>query len=293
MRRWMKAMGWLAAGAGAGATAVAGYTAWSLNGPRRTWPPYSFTPFEIGQPAEDMTFTSDDGVPLAGWWWDDPGASISVICCHGHRGDKSDLLGIGPGLARAGLNVLLFDFRGSGDSGDGPQSLAHHEQRDLRAAVDWVRARRPDTRLAVVAFSMGAATAILEAAGDDRVEALVLDSPFATMSDVVAANYRRYRLPSQILPVADLANRIRYGYTFAQVRPLDAIARLAPRPVLLMHGTADRVIPHDHATQLAQAAAPGTVELVTFEGADHCGGYFQDRPGYIARVVEFLRGALT
>lgn len=285
--------GWTAVGTGLGATAVAGITAWRLNGSRRAWPPCTFTPFEIGVPAEDVTFTSSDGVPLTGWWFDDPDADVAVICCHGHRGDKSDMLGIGPGLHKAGHSVLLFDFRGSGGSGDGPQSLAHHEQRDLSAAVDWVRRRRPDARLAVVAFSMGAATAIMAAADDPRIEALVVDSPFATMGDVVAANYRRYRLPSGLVPVAGLVNRIRYGYTFAQVRPLDVIGRIAPRPTLLLHGTADRVIPYEHATRLAAAAPPGAVDLVTFEGAEHCGGYFSDRPGYIARVDAFLRRALT
>lgn len=290
-RRAVRAAGWLAAGAGLGASALAGYTVRLLNAPQRPPRSYSMTPFEIGLPSEDVTFTADDGVDLAGWWFDDPDADVTVICCHGHRGTKADLLGIGPGLHRAGFSVLLFDFRGNGDSGDGPQSLAHHEQRDLRAAVDWVTRRRPDSRVAVVAFSMGAATAILTAADDPRIEALVLDSPFATLSDVVAAGYRRYRLPTRVLvPAVGLVNRLRYGYAFAQVRPLDAVVRLAPRPVLLLHGTDDQVIPFEHATWLADAAAPGTVELVRFEGIDHCGGYFADRPGYISRVAAFLRG---
>jgi uncharacterized protein len=199
------------------------------------------------------------------------------------------MLGIGPGLWRAGHSVLLFDFRGNGDSGDGPQSLAHHEQRDLTAAVDLVRSRRPDARIAVVAFSMGASTAILTAADDPRIEALVADSPFTSLSDVVAAGYQRYRLPTQpLLPLADLLNRLRYGYTFSQVRPVDRVAAISPRPLLLLHGTHDRIIPFHHAVQLAQAAAPGPVELVAFEGADHCGGYFQDRAAYITSVAEFL-----
>jgi len=109
------------------------------------------------------------------------------------------------------------------------------------------------------------------------------------MSGVIAANYRRYRLPEGLLlPVADLVNRVFCGYSFEQVRPVDAMSSLPPRPVLLLHGTKDRLIPYEHAQQLAEAAGPGEVELVTFEGADHCGGYFVDRPGYITRVNRFL-----
>lgn len=293
MKQLIGVAGWLTAGAGLGVSALAGYTAWTLNAARRASPLYTFSPFETGLPTVDVTFAADDGVQLAGWWLDDQSSQTVVICCHGHRGNKADLLGIGTGLHRVGHSVLLFDFRGNGESGDGPQSLAHHEQRDLRAAVAWVRRRRPDARIAVVALSMGASTAILTAVDEPAIEALVLDSPFATMSDVIAAHYRRYRLPSEpLLPVADLVNRLRYGYTFAQVRPLDMIGALAPRPILLLHGTEDRVIPHDHAVQLAEAAGPGTVELVSFEGADHCGGYWADRPAYINRVAAFLDQSL-
>lgn len=284
---------WIAAAVGLGAGAVAGYTAWTLNAPRRPWPPYTFTPFEVGAPAKEVSFSTSDGVSLAGWWLDNPDSRSVVICCHGHRGNKADLLGIGPGLWREGHNVLLFDFRGSGDSGDGRQSLAHYEQADLAAALDWVARSHPGARITVMAFSMGASTAILTAAQDPRIEALVLDSPFATMSGMIAANYRRYRLPGRLLlPVADLVNRIFCGYAFEQVRPIDAMRSLSPRPVLLLHGTEDRIIPYEHAQQLADAAGPGEVELITFEGADHCGGYFVDRPGYIARVARFLETVL-
>lgn len=293
MKRLVNVAGWLAAGAGLGVGALAGYTAWTLNAARRPWPPYTFSPFEVGLPTVDVTFAAADGVHIAGWWLDDPDSDTVLVCCHGHRGNKADMLGIGSGLHRRGHSVLLFDFRGNGESGDGPQSLAHHEQLDLSAALQWVRRMRPTAHIAVVAFSMGASTAIMTAAVEPEIEALVLDSPFATMSDVIAANYRRYRLPSEpLLPVADLVNRLRYGYAFAQVRPLDLIGALAPRPILLLHGTEDRVTPYGHAVQLAEAAAPGTVELVTFEGIDHCGGYFADRPAYLNRVADFLDRSL-
>lgn len=289
MKGLLRVAGVLVAGAGIGAGIVGGVTASLLNSPRRQQPLYTFTPFEVGASAEDVAFTSADGVNLAGWWFDQPDAPIVVICCHGHRGNKADLLGIGPGLWRAGHSVLLFDFRGNGESGDGPQSLAHHEQQDLAAAVELVRRRRPDARIAVVAFSMGAAAAILAAADDPRIEAVVADSPFTTLSEVVKAAYRRHRLPSTpLVPVASLASWLRHGYAFADVRPIDRIGALSPRPLLLLHGTEDKVIPHAHAVQLAAAAAPGPVELVDFEGAEHCGGYFQDRSAYIALVADFL-----
>lgn len=285
-RAWAKAglgaMGVLGAGA-VGVGAVAG---WIMNGTRRPALPYAFSPFEVGAVAEDVRFRASDGVSLAGWWFDQPGAGVVVICAHGHGHGKAEMLGIGPGLWRAGFPVLLFDFRGNGASGDGPKSVAHYEQRDLRAAVEYVAARRPDATIAVVGFSMGASTALLTAATEPRIGVLVLDSPFATLSGVVANKLKGARA---LLPVVAAVNRIGYGYSLSDVRPIDAVADIPPRPLMLLHGTEDSVIPFAHAEALASAAGEDNVEFIAFPGVDHCGGYFEDRPGYIARVADFLR----
>lgn len=278
--------GLVATAAGLAAGAVWGARA--INGPQRPWPDYRMTPFEVGVPFSELRFIADDGTSLAGWWLDRPGSARVIVVCHGHRGSMADLLGIGPGLWRAGNSVLLFDFRGNGDSADGPQSLAHYEQQDLRAAIDLAARRRPDAEIGVVGFSMGAAVALLTAAEDERVRACVLDSSFADMRDVIATASRRMRMPPfPVVPLTDHATRLRYGYRFHDVAPIDAVHRLAPRPVLFLHGEQDRIIPVQHAQRLF-AAADEPKLLRLFPGADHCGGYFQDRPGYIATVAAFF-----
>ncbi len=287
--QWTALAGAAAAGA-LGATAAAAVAAHQISGPSRPWPDYRFTPFEVGTPSEDVDLAAADGTALKGWWFDNPGSERVVICCHGHRGNKSDLLGIGPGLWRAGNTVMLFDFRGSGDSADGPQSLAHHEQQDLRAAIDHAAARRPDAEITVVGFSMGAAVTILVAAGDPRVAKVVLDSPFADMSGVISAAISRLRLPPvPLLWLTDQMTRARYGYRFRDVQPIDVIADIAPRPLLLLHGDTDRIIPVEHAYRLF-AAAGDPKDLVIYPGVDHCGGYFVDRTAYIDMVAGFLAG---
>lgn len=283
-------LGLLGLGALLGAAGLGAYTARQLNAPLRPESPFYFTPFEFQLPADDVEFTAADGVQLAGWWLDRPESQTVVICAHGHRGNKSDMLGIGSGLWRAGHSVLLFDFRGNGDSGDGPQSLAHHEQRDLHAAVDLARQRRPDAQIAVVGFSMGAATAILAAADDARIEVLVLDSAFTSIREVLAHRVRNHRLPAApLLAVADQVNQLAYHYAFDQVQPIEAVGRLAGRPMLFLHGAADRGTPASHSQRLAEAAGDALVELVLFEGAGHCGGYFVDRGAYVDLVADFLQ----
>lgn len=279
----------LGVGAVAGLGVGALLAARQISGPQRPALDYGFTPFEVGVDSEDVTFTAADGIRLAGWWLDRPGSEQVVIVCHGHRGNKADMLGIGPGLWRAGFTVLMFDFRGNGASADGPQSLAHYEQRDLEAAIDLVAERRPDAEIDVVGFSMGAAVSILVAARDERVARVIADSSFADVRGVVAAAARGLRLPP--MPLVDLVDRathLRYGYRFHEVEPVEVVAAIAPRPLLLVHGTDDSVIPVEHAHRLARAAGDGC-ELRIVEGVEHCGAYFEDRPGYIARAAEFLR----
>lgn len=276
------------------AAAGALWGASQISGPRRPPLDYGFTPFEVGVPdeaVEELTFTASDGTRLAGWWLDRPGSQRVAVVCHGHRGSKADMLGIGPGLWREGWSVLLFDFRGNGQSADGPQSLAHYEQRDLQAALDLAATRRPDAQIDLVGFSMGAAVSLQVAARDERVRRVVADSSFAEIPGVVAQAARGMRLPPvPMVQLVDHATRWRYGYRFSQVQPVEAVGAIAPRPLLLLHGTDDSVIPVEHAHRLAAAAGPGS-RLEIIEGVDHCGGYFADRPGFIRRVADFLQEA--
>lgn len=293
---------------GAGVLGVAAGALWGarqISGPQRPPLDYGFTPFEVRVPDEavqEVTFHAQDGTRLAGWWLQQPapagtsgaqpvaGHGRVAVICHGHRGSKADMLGIGPGLWREGWSVLLFDFRGNGESADGPQSLAHYEQQDLEAALDLAASLRPGAPIDLVGFSMGAAVALQVAARDERVTKVVADSSFADMHGVVAQAARSLRLPPvPIVHLVDRATRLRYGYRFSQVQPVEVVGALAPRPVLLVHGTEDSVIPEEHAHRLAAAAGP-TAQLRIVEGVDHCGAYFADRPGYIATVADFLRG---
>jgi len=278
----------------AGALGVAAYTAHHINGPRRRNPAeYTFSPWEVQVAYEPVSFQTEDGITIRGWWFDQPHSANVVIGCTGHRGAKHDLLGIGSGLWRAGNNVLLFDYRGCGESDSAPQSLAHHEVRDARAALRYAQERLPHARIGVIGYSMGAAVSILLAAAEPTIRAVVADSSFATMRDVIAYAYQRRRLPTR--PILDLTNAVtrwRYGYPFEAVRPLDAVSQIAPRPLLILHGTADTIIPVEHAHRL-YAAAGEPKELWIFEGAAHCGGYFADRPVYVSRVAQFFAHALA
>ena len=276
----------------AGVLGVAAYTTRRLNAPRRRVPnEYTFSPFETGVDYEPVSFQTEDGLTLRGWWLSRPESRRVVIGLTGHRGAKHELLGIGSGLWRAGDNVLLFDFRGCGESDPAPLSVGYNELPDARAAVRYACARLPGARVGLVGYSMGAVVAILTAADEPAVRAVVADSPYASLADVLAHAYRRRRLPLRLLDLADVVNQRRYGYPFAALRPVDVVGRIAPRPLLLIHGGDDPLTPVEHAHRL-YAAAGEPKELWVVEGTAHCGAYFVDRPAYVARVADFFARSL-
>lgn len=278
----------------AGALGLAAYTSYRLNAPRRrgVYDDFTISPWEVQVPHELVSFQTDDGSTLRGWWLPQPDSARVVIGFTGHRGAKHELLGIGSGLWRTGNNVLLFDFRGRGDSDVAPLSLAHKELPDARAAIQYARERMPDAEIGLIGYSMGAAVALLVAAADPEIEAVVADSPFASIKDVLANAYKLRRLPPRfLLDLSDVINRWRYGYQFEAVRPVDVVGEIAPRPLLIIHGAADALIPVEQGQRLYDAAGEPK-ELWIVPDAIHCGAYFVDRPGYVERVTAFFDRAL-
>ena len=294
-RRGARYAATFAGGALVGALGIAAYTARELNTPRqRGWrDEYTFTPWEVRVPYEPVSFSTTDGLTLRGWWFPQPDTDRVVIATTGHKGAKTDMLGIGSGLWRAGNNVLLFDYRGCGESDPAPLSVGFYEQGDVRAALDYARERVPDARLGLIGFSMGGALAILIAATDPSVRGVIADSAYATLAGVVGSAYGRYRVPNRpFLAISDRYNGWRYGYRYDALRPIDAVAAVSPRPLLIIHGTQDSVTPVAHAYQL-YAAAGEPKELWIAEGAHHCGAYFLDRQTYVARAAAFFDRALV
>ena len=137
------------------------------------------------------------------------------------------------------------------------------------------------------------------AARSQDVEAVVADSAFAShWSAVELAVHRAFRrtapLPRRLLALLYLMiDRLiwwRAGYRFHQVQPCQDIAKIAPRPLLLIHGTNDTVVSPDDATRLYEAAqSPKALWLI--EGAEHIKGYLVDRQAYLTRVLTFFEQA--
>ncbi len=249
--------------------------------------------------AEDVEFVSAaDGTFLRGWYMPtvDPRRSPTVLLCHGAWTGRRECLPLALRFNQAGYNVLTFDFRAHGMSGGRFISIGFNEAQDVLGAVSWLLDRQDvdPERIGIVGFSMGAAAAIRAAAQTPHIRAVVADSAYASFVDAVQYSFRVVgHLPTY--PFAALA--LRWVKWLTRIDPndlttVDSVRMIAPRPLFLIHGQADEIVPARHATLLFKAAEEPK-ELWLAPEAWHVGARDLYPDEYFERVECFLRQALA
>jgi pimeloyl-ACP methyl ester carboxylesterase len=250
---------------------------------------------------EDVRFNAGDdselvqkGVDLAGWTIHTVHGAPAVVLVHGFKTSREEMLPWARFLHDAGFNVLLFDTRGCGKSGGSTVGLGATEPRDISLAVELARDQFGTTKVAVLGISLGAGSAILAGAKDPSISAVVADSAWTDqdfqLSRLSFLPLGPLRVP--LLPYGVGAVNLFVGADVSQARPLDAIARIAPRPILLIHSADDdnATTPLEGARKLF-AAAGEPKELWVAPRGGHVGAINAFPDEYRARVVAFLRAA--
>jgi uncharacterized protein len=242
------------------------------------------TPARQGLKFEQVVFTSKDGTRLVGWFIpasgdEDPRrARGTVVHFHGNAQNMSAHWQFVDWLPRRGFNLFVFDYRGYGASEGSPEPKGVFE--DSSAALDYVR-QRPDVdpaRLLVFGQSLGGTNAIAAVGSGNRagVRAVAIEATFFSYSSIAG---------EKLIGAGSLADDTYSAERF--------IAALSPTPLLLMHGTADPVIPYSHAERLfAKAAQPK--RLIKIDGARHTEA-LTPRFGtqYQNALIEFFDAALA
>lgn len=219
----------------------------------------------------------------------------AVVLLHGYTGTRVEqdrlFVQMARVLAGSGLAVLRFDFYGSGESdGDFEECTVQTELDDASAALDWLAAQpgiAPE-QIGVIGLSMGGCVGALLAGQDARVKALVLlnavSIPALHFQDMPqegddALIEGGQRIGPQFLPV------------FYASDPLAAL-RLYRHRALIVHGTADDVVPRQEADAL-QAALGNRGELFLLEGAGHTFQHPRWRETLFNRTAAWLHARLT
>jgi pimeloyl-ACP methyl ester carboxylesterase len=217
-----------------------------------------------------------------------------VIVLHGHGGNKHTCLPLAQFLYPR-YNVLMLDHRGHGDSDGLRTTIGYEERLDVHGAVDLLLERGLGP-VGIYGMSMGGATAILAAAEDPRIAAVVADSPYGRLRWAVQQSARLRGYPAFLTPVVAflgcLATSLHLRYRMRAFDPVEVVERISPRPLLLMHGTEDDIVPVASAHALfARAGEPK--ELWLIEGLKHCKALEEAYEPFKTRVVAFFDRALA
>jgi pimeloyl-ACP methyl ester carboxylesterase len=249
------------------------------------------SPADLGLEFQEVAFSNPWGLTLRGWYIPPPGLAASsapaVAYGHGNAADRRHWLDLAPAVHRAGFGQLLLDFSGRGESQGEVITLGLREAGDLRSAVEFL-AGRPEidsSRIYLAGRSMGAVAAILAADHGAAVRALVLDSPYADLGRIADEAIRGVFPPAVFLrPLAFRVTAWRTGFDPFEVRPIESVARIDV-PILILHGTEDRIVSFEHSRDLSEAAV-GPARLVPIPGAGHND---PRSPEVFETIVRFLR----
>ncbi len=274
---------------------ISGFLAYSMTRVERV--PIEGNPALLGLKYEDVSFsTMVDEVTLRGWYLPAQNSEQVIIMLHGQGGHRADpsigMLNIASGLVEHGYNVLMFDLRGHGESDGNRMSAGCYERRDLLGAIDYVKGRGFE-RIGVLGFSMGAATALLTTAENSDIDAVVADSSFADLKDMMEPEFsKRTKFPKFFLPPLLFMVKIMYGVDFTAVKPIDIVAEIAPRHIFFIHGKLDEVVPLEHAYRLQQASQNPQNQLWVVPEAGHVRAYVTHPEEYMNKIIAFFDGVL-
>lgn len=248
--------------------------------PPRFQRPAEENPARYGIAYQDIHLLTEDGLKLSAWYTPADNGAV-ILVAHGYGSARS--AEVHALFARHGYGVVSWDARAHGESEGALCTWGYYEARDVEAALDFALAQDNVEHIGAFGQSMGAATVLKAAAYRTDIEAVAVDSTFPAIEEMV----------DRVVPFVLMRPFIRFfveqetGLSVRAARPVEDIPRISPRPVFILQGEADTVIPPDSAQRLYTAAGEPRV-LWIGEGAGHVGLY-QAMPGeYEKRVIEFF-----
>lgn len=257
------------------------------------------TPAEYGLRYEDVVFSARGSLRLRGWFLPPATKHSLLICTHGLFRNRIEMLPRIVPLVRAGYGALLYDSRSHGTSDRGITSLGYYERNDVLGAIQYVRQRYQDAAdqpgIVLVGVSMGALATLEAAAESGDYEALILDSPFASVREAVMTHsWLLMKLPRYTFPPL-------FMYWFRRLAAFDverldahkALAKVRPVPLLLIASEGDERIGPGVARDLYRESS-SPVKRIEIFGKDvpHGAAARIHLDEYSALLLSFVESAL-
>ena len=249
-------------------------------------------PARIGSPptdlnAQSITFQSDSGANVHGWWCAVENDRGVVLLLPGIRANRLSMIERTRFLRRARYSVLLIDFQATGETKGDHITFGWKESRDVIAAVNCIRNAKPSDRIAIIGSSLGGAATLL-ATPPLKVDGLILEAVYPTIEIATKHRLDNYLGPlgQLIAPLLLRQLQMRLGISANDLRPLDHIADVGC-PVLIMSGEKDRnTRPEDTARLFSRARSLKQLWLVP--NAGHVDLHKAVQAEYESRVIAFL-----
>lgn len=241
---------------------------------------------------EAVKIKSFDGLTLYGRYYHLKDGAPVQIMFHGYRSMALRDCAGGFALARRlGMNVLVVDQRGHGNSGGHVTTLGIWERRDCLSWIRYINGRfGRDTPIILSGLSMGASTVIMATALPlpDNVKCVLADSPYSAPDKIIWLVCRSRHIPIKIVyPFIRLAARVFGGFNLEQYSASTA-ASVSPVPILLLHGDDDHFVPCEMSHEIHELSN-GCTKLVTFMEAGHGLSYIIEPERYEQTVCNFLK----
>ncbi len=227
------------------------------------------TPAVIGMDYEELTFSTTDGEQLHAWFIPHPQARATLLFAHGNAGNISHRLDSIQVFHDLGLNVLIFDYRGYGQSTGKPGENGTY--RDADAAWAYLTETRGIDSGKIILFGRSLGAAVIADLATRTVPAgVILESAFLSVPDMAATIY-------PWLPVRWLAS---YRYDNG-----DKVTRIT-QPLLIIHSRGDEIIPFEQGERLFRRASEPK-QFLELRGR-HNDGFYVSRDEYLAALGAFL-----
>jgi dipeptidyl aminopeptidase/acylaminoacyl peptidase len=238
---------------------------------------------------EEVSFTSEDGLTLPGWYMDSTDNDKAILLVHGRGANRTEGMRYAKSLIAAGYNVLAFDMRHPRQDPNILSTMGFHEKKDINAALNFLETDKSIKQIGLMGFSMGAAAGIIVMAKDPRVKVGVFSGGYAHSMDVLAEQGKKlHGLPRYpLMPVVEKLFELRGNVNADETNPESYIGQIFPRPIYIMHGTEDQTVDFTHGQRLF-AAAKEPKQFWQAQGGRHTRLWQHNKEKAESSVVEFF-----